>query len=185
MSTGFLEVESKVQALFLNKMEKIDSFADLYDTYFDRVNRYLRYRVPSVWDADDLTASVFIKALENYHLFRGEAPVAVWLFRIAHNAFVDYVRRLNWSARADCRAMAGGEGGPLPEEELLRSEELDRLRRMLDMLAPEQRDVVALRYAGELRFGQIARVLNKTESAVRMIHHRALKALRAGMKDEG
>ncbi|OPY61095.1 MAG: RNA polymerase sigma factor [Pelotomaculum sp. PtaU1.Bin065] len=65
-----------------------------------------------------------------------------------------------------------------PEDELLQDEEVRLLRDMLGRLPPEQRDVVSLRYAGELKFGQIAQVLGKTETAVRMMHYRALKALR-------
>lgn len=174
-----------MQPLFKDENEKINSFAALYDTYFDRVNRYLRYRVSNLWDADDLTASVFIKALEKYHLFRGEAPVAVWLFRITHNTYVDYMRSRNRYVLSDCREVAGTEDRLPPEEEFLRLEELARLRKMLDLMDPDQRDVISLRYVGDLKFGQIARVLDKTEAAVRMIHHRALKTLRARLREEG
>lgn len=40
------------------------SFEEMYDEYFDKVNRYLRYRARNHWDADDLTTTVFLKALE-------------------------------------------------------------------------------------------------------------------------
>lgn len=159
-------------------------FEDMYDCYFERVNRYLRYRVPSVWDADDLTAAVFTRAFEKYHLFRGEAPVAVWLFRIAHNILVDYMRargRLTLTGN-ECDSLAAESGHP--EEELLRLEELVQLRRLLERLPSEQRDVISLRYAGELKYSQIARVLDRSEAAVRMIHHRALKALRKKLREE-
>ncbi|HBV99066.1 MAG: RNA polymerase subunit sigma-24 [Peptococcaceae bacterium BICA1-7] len=164
--------------------EKLVFFEDLYDQYFERVNRYLRYRVTSVWDADDLTAAVFTRAFEKRHHFRGEAPVAVWLFRIAHNIFVDYIRskgRLTLS-EPENSAQAAEDGQP--EEELLRLEELRQLRRLLETLAPDYRDVISLRYVGELRFSQIGRVLDRTEAAVRMIHHRALKALRKKLCEE-
>ncbi|MHB8156668.1 MAG: RNA polymerase sigma factor [Desulfocucumaceae bacterium] len=173
-----------VQPLHDEGIRKI-SFEALYDTYFDRVNRYLRYRVASVWDADDLTASVFTRALEKYHLYRGEAPVAVWLFRIAHNIYVDYIRGNSKYIFADPEEATGKAVNSQPEEELLRVEELEQLRKLLDTLAPEQRDVVALRYIGDLRFGQIAEIIDKTESAVRMIHHRALKVLKKKLREVG
>lgn len=159
-------------------------FAAVYDQHFDAVNRYLRYRVENPWDADDLTASVFIKVLENFHRFRGESPWAVWIFRIAHNTFIDYLRgcKVKVFSREELTHLGGGGVGP--EEQMLRSEETGLLRGMLKRLAPEQRDVISLRYAGELRFGQIAKVLGKSEPAVRMIHHRALKALRAGYQED-
>ncbi|OPX90655.1 MAG: RNA polymerase sigma factor SigX [Pelotomaculum sp. PtaB.Bin013] len=154
------------------------SFEKLYDLHFDAVNRYLRYRISSSWDADDLTAAVFLKALENFHKYRGDAPFAVWLFRIAHNAYVDYLRGRRERLCAECEMVFSGSTQPSPEDELLQDEEVKLLRDMLGRLPPEQRDVVSLRYAGELRFGQIAQVLEKTETAVRMIHYRALKTLR-------
>lgn len=158
-------------------------FAAVYDQHFDAVNRYLRYRVENPWDADDLTASVFIKVLENFHLFRGESPWAVWIFRIAHNTFIDYLRgsKVKAFSREELIQLGGGESGP--EEQMLRSEETEILRGMLKRLAPEQKDVITLRYAGELKFGQIAKVLGKSEPAVRMIHHRALKTLRSGYQE--
>lgn len=161
-----------------NKEAQSASFGELYDRHFDAVNRYLRYRINNSWDADDLTAAVFLKALENFHKFRGEAPFAVWLFRIAHNKYVDYLRgrKERVFTGEELEFLSGAEPGP--EEELLRNEDVRQLQEMLWRLAPEQRDVVSLRYAGELKFSQIALVLDKTESAVRMIHYRALRVLR-------
>lgn len=155
------------------------SFAELYDRYFDAVNRYLRYRMDNPWDADDLTAAVFLKAMENFPKHRGDAPFAVWLFRIAHNAYVDYLRGRRERVFTEEEMSHPGAATSGPEEELLRSEEVRQLKDMLRRLPPEQRDVVSLRYAGELKFSQIAQVLGKSTAAVRMIHHRALKALRS------
>ncbi|OAT85030.1 RNA polymerase subunit sigma-24 [Desulfotomaculum copahuensis] len=160
------------------------SFGELYDRHFNAVNRYLRYRMDNSWDADDLTAAVFLKALENFHQFRRESNFAVWLFRIAHNAYIDYLRgRRERVFSEDELALLEAPSGP--EEALLHTEEVRQLKDMLRRLPPEQRDVISLRYAGELKFGQIAPVLGKSEAAVRMIHHRALKTLRANYSGHG
>lgn len=161
------------------------SFAELYDRHFDAVNRYLRYRLDNPWDADDLTAAVFLRALENFSQYRGEAPFAVWLFRIAHNAYVDFLRGRRERVFAEEEMILLGTAPSGPEEELLRSEEARQLKDMLRRLPPEQRDVVSLRYAGELKFRQIALVLGKSAAAVRMIHRRALNALRNTYLKEG
>lgn len=161
------------------------TFEELYDRYFDAVNRYLRCRVSDVWDADDLTAAVFVKAMENFHRFRGEAPMAVWLFRICHNTFVDYIRSRKKTADSVSLELAAGDSCQ-PEEEFFRREELNRLRRLLESLPGDYRDVIALRYMGDLKFRQIAQVLGKSEAAVRMSHYRALKMLRGLMaRDRG
>lgn len=154
------------------------AFAELYDRHFASINRYLRYRLRSVWDADDITAAVFLKALENFHNYRGEATYTVWLFRIAHNAYVDYLRRRRERPCAKEELISLNSSQPGPEDELLQNEEVCFLKHMLHLLPAEQRDVISLRYAGELKFAQIAQVLGKTETAVRMVHYRALKKLR-------
>lgn len=155
----------------------VSTFEELYDLHFDAVNRYLRCRVADVWDADDLTAAVFVKAMENFHRFRGEAPMAVWLFRICHNTFVDYIRSRKKNAGGVNVELAAGDSCQ-PEEEYFRREELAQLRNLLDSLPGDYRDVIALRYMGDLKFKQIAQVLGKNEAAVRMTHYRSLKMLR-------
>ncbi|GAB6157142.1 sigma-70 family RNA polymerase sigma factor [Desulfotomaculum varum] len=160
-------------------------FAELYDRYFEPVNRYLRYRVDNTWDADDLTTAVFMKALENFGKYRADGPFAAWIFRIAHNVYVDYMRGRREYATQDVMLELAAGSDDSPEAAVLQGEEVARLRQLLKDLAPDYRDVVALRYAGDLRFSQIAEVLGKTESAVRMLHHRALKQLRQKYVREG
>lgn len=155
-------------------------FEQVYNKCFPGVNRYLRYRVEQTWDADDLTASVFIKAFEKFHQCRSEGSSTAWIFRIAHNVFVDYLtrnKRPDLATEMQLLTLQDIRNGP--EEQFIRNEEVGELRQLLQQLPAEYRDVVALRYAGELRFAQIGDVLGKTEAAARTIHHRALKLLRA------
>lgn len=69
----------------------------------------------------------------------------------------------------------------IPEEQMMLSEEVNQLQTLINELPPDYRDVMALRYVGDLKFKQIGEVLGKTEVAVRMVHHRALKMLRGKM----
>lgn len=161
-------------------------FEEMYNRCFPGVNRYLRYRVQSTWDADDLTASVFIKAFEKFDQCRDKEKSTAWVFRIAHNVLVDYFTRHKQLDRVvifkDLEVLKDTRSGP--EERLLKNEELAKLRQLLSELPPEYRDVVALRYAGELKFAQIGEVLNKTEGAARTVHHRAIKYLRQLYEEE-
>lgn len=161
------------------------SFEEIYDLYFDAVNRYLRYRVVNTWDADDLTAAVFMKALENFTRYRGDAPFVVWLFRIAHSTLVDYLRIQNKKQTGELDGELADGNAAQPEESFLQGEDLLRLRKMLTMLPGDYRDVISLRYAGELKFAQISQVLGKTEAGVRMSHHRAIKMLRKMLNNDG
>ena len=154
------------------------SFEELYDRHFAAVNRYLRYRVTSTWDADDLTAIVFMKAMEKYCQYSGSGSFISWLFRIAHNTMVDYFKSKKDIPSEQIYAMRTEIINNEPEELTLQGEEVELLRKLVLELPGEHRDVLSLRYAGELRFKQIGEVLGKHEGAVRTIHHRALKMLR-------
>jgi len=154
------------------------SFTELYDEYFDRVNRYLRYRVHNPWDADDLTTIVFMKALEKFDQYSRTSPFASWIFRIAHNAFVDFVRK-NRELPMEQDELLCGEIDDTwqPEQQALSSEEIRLLKDRLDLLTQDQRDVLTLRYFADLKIHQVAEVLGKTESSVKMISYRALQQL--------
>ncbi len=153
-------------------------FTELYDEFFDRVNRYLRYRVHNTWDADDLTTTVFLKALEKFHQYSRTSPFASWIFRIAHNTYVDFVRK-NRELPMDQEELLGGEPDDTwqPERHALTNEEIRLLRDRLDLLTQDQRDVLTLRYFADLKISQVAEVLGKTESSVKMISYRALQQL--------
>lgn len=155
------------------------SFTELYDEYFDRVNRYLRYRVHSPWDADDLTTTVFLKALEKFDQYSRTSPFASWIFRIAHNAYVDFVRK-NREFPVDHDDLMSGEIDETwqPELQALTNEEIALLRERLDLLTQDKRDVLTLRYFADLKIHQVAEVLGKTESSVKMISYRALQQLK-------
>ncbi|GED72309.1 DNA-directed RNA polymerase sigma-70 factor [Brevibacillus reuszeri] len=153
-------------------------FTELYDEYFDRVNRYLRCRVQNSWDADDLTTVVFLKALEKFEQYSRTSPFASWIFRIAHNAYVDFMRK-NREIPVDQEEFLGAEQDDTwqPERQALTNEEIRLLRDRLDLLSQDQKDVLMLRYFADLKISQVAEVLDKTESSIKMISYRGLQKL--------
>lgn len=153
-------------------------FSELYDEYFDRVNRYLRCRVYNPWDADDLTTTVFLKALEKFDQYSRSSPFAAWIFRIAHNTFIDFVRK-NREIPYDRDELLISEQDDTwqPEQYTLSQEQIRQLKTCLDQLTPDQRDVLTLRYFADLKISQVAAVLGKTESSVKMISYRGMQQL--------
>ncbi|GAB7386936.1 sigma-70 family RNA polymerase sigma factor [Bacillaceae bacterium] len=161
------------------------SFTELYDEYFPKVNRYLRSRVPNYWDADDLTTAVFLKALENFHQYDRSRSFGAWIFRIAHNTYVDYIRKKR-ELPMNHEEWLADEVDPTwqPEERTVSKEESTTLQRMMEQLTEDQRDVLLLRYFGELKISQVAEAIGKSESAIKMIARRALMRLR-GIYERG
>jgi RNA polymerase sigma-70 factor (ECF subfamily) len=159
------------------------AFGDLYERYSMRVYRYVYHRLGNHADAEDVTALVFMKALEALPTYQSRrSSFAPWIFRITRNAVIDhYRRRRKQSPLEDAAHVASGLD---PMHSALQSERRDEMRSLLEHLSPDQREVVLLRYTGDLSFTEIAKALDKNEPAIRMLLHRGLRKLKAVLPDE-
>jgi RNA polymerase sigma-70 factor (ECF subfamily) len=149
-------------------------FLALYDRYFDRVLGYVRLRIRDSATCEDVTSHVFTTALEQIGRFRGEGSFAGWLFQIARNAVHDVQRRRVEERLAIERAATE----PSPEERVLAQERADELRAVIQILRPEQQDLLALRYGAGLTFDEIGAILDRAPATVRVRMHRILEEMR-------
>jgi RNA polymerase sigma-70 factor (ECF subfamily) len=160
-----------------------DSLIDvLYRAHAPALFAFLRQHAATRADAEDLLLDVFVTALEYERLADlTEDGRLAWLWRVARNKAVDHHRR---NARrptlgleqVEARLFDDEDGSP--ERAALRQDEFERLHASLQVLTPLQRDVLRLRFAEDLRCGEIARALGKKESAVRVLLMRTLRFLR-------
>ena len=158
------------------------SDSTLYDRHAAIILAYARSHTASWQDAEDLTLEVFLTALEHDNLawLTGKQQL-VWLWRVAHNKLVDSYRRpghppavpLEQAVESACRDEA-----LMPEQLVLRREELELLYTAVGKLSLHQQQVLQLRFGEGLRFAEIAVLLNKREAAVRKICSRSLALLR-------
>ncbi len=161
--------------------EDPQAFADLYRRYLTPLYRYLYRRSGNVHDAEDLTAQVFIEALEglkSYH-YRAGGCFAAWLFTIARRRLVDYYRRRPLNPLGDPPA---AEPGLLAAVE--RGEDARRLQVLLSGLAEDRQELLRLRFSAGLSFAEIAMVEGRSEAAVKMALYRTLDYLRANWEEE-
>jgi RNA polymerase sigma-70 factor (ECF subfamily) len=155
------------------------AFEDLYREYVDRIYAFLRSQVGNAADAEDITSLVFVKAYEAYSRFepRFDTPAA-WLFQIARNALLDHHRRAGRRERTH-RALAREPVAAVDPDAVV--QERIQYRELMEAVArlPERhREVIGLRHSG-LSFLEIGRLMNCSEDAAKMLHHRALRSLRA------
>ena len=156
------------------------AFEELYERYYARVYRYVYHRVGHEKDAEDITAVVFMKMLEALPTYRARQGLfAPWLFRIARNAVVDHYRRKRQHGPLEDLHDDSGSSDPLARA--LGNERREELYLLVQHLSTDQKEVVLMRFAGDLSFPEIAETLKKTEPAVRMILHRALRKLKEVM----
>ncbi|MGC1676224.1 MAG: sigma-70 family RNA polymerase sigma factor [Candidatus Binataceae bacterium] len=152
-------------------------FAVLYEENFPRVYAYIARRVHERAEAEDLTADVFHRALENLGRFQWRGvPFAAWLYRIAANAIAD---RAAHAARARDYHPDDAEPEPPPEE----LEHRARLFKMVEELADDQRRVITMRFAEQKSIAEIAGALGRSEGAIKQLQFRALHNLRKRIGD--
>jgi len=163
----------------------VAAFGRLYDEYADRVFGFARARGFSVHDAEDLTATVFLKAWESIGGYSDRGvPFSAWLFRIARNAMVDDYRR---GQRAPIPVEDLEPDGVVdgPEDAVVMHVESERLRAAIRQLTSDQASVIALRYWWDLSLKDTAAALDKNENSIKALQHRAVRALARLLQEDG
>jgi RNA polymerase sigma factor (sigma-70 family) len=162
--------------------------AGLHERYLEDVYRYVWQRVPSVSEAEDITAEVFAAAATGLPRFRGDCPPYLWLLSIARRQIALARRRCTArretlaseladaapAAAALWEALATAEG---PETAVLRAEARQVFDALVAALNSDQREAVMLHYMERLSVAQIAVVMERSPGSVYQLLHRARTTL--------
>jgi RNA polymerase sigma-70 factor (ECF subfamily) len=154
----------------------------VYSAYAPALFRFFMAAVGDRHQAEDLTGTAFVSAIESLPRFRGPVEaLGGWLFQIARHDLYDHRRR---QARArieplednldEAAVLAGAED---PEELAIARLEGGRVLAALGDLSPDQREVLLLRMAAGLTAPEVADILGKTTGAVKALQHRGLASL--------
>lgn len=159
------------------------AYADLMKRYKKPVYHMVLKMVRNVDDAEDLTIEAFAKAFKNLHKFKKDFTFSTWLFRIATNNAIDFIRKkrlrttsLNTSFKDD-----NGESVTIdvednnlnPQEEAIKAQKIDLVRMFVDKLPAKYQRLVKLRYFDELSYDEIAKELDAPLGTVKAQLHRA------------
>jgi RNA polymerase sigma-70 factor (ECF subfamily) len=163
------------------------AFSTLYRTYVDRIYNYVYQRTGSHADAEDLTARTFLKAfvhLQTY-VFRG-VPFSAWLYRIAHNAVVNWYRdqHRHRVVSLDALIVSAREGDQL-EDWTQAHEEQRALQSALRRLPQERQELLILKFSDDLTNAEIGQIMGRTEGAIKSLYHRTLLELREQLREPG
>lgn len=155
-----------------------EAFGDLYERYLERIYRYVYCRLGDHNEAEDLTENVFLKAWEALPRSRPRASrFRAWLFRIAHNAVVDYYRTQRPVVSIE-HVVDLQDERPAPERLVEAQQATAILSATLARLKPRDLQVVLCRFVGNLSHAETAAVLGTSEGNVRVIQYRALERMR-------
>ncbi len=172
-------------------VEKIGSsagavFAELYEQYLPKVYRYISYRITDTQVAEDLTSTVFEKALTKFKSFNSEkASFSTWIFTIARNTLTDHFRvsHTHQTVLLDDPVIAAGPEIS-PEDESDRAEDIRILNSCVAQLSAAEREIISLKFGGEMNNRQIAKMLALSESNVGIIIYRAVRKLRDSFREK-
>jgi RNA polymerase sigma-70 factor (ECF subfamily) len=157
-----------------------EAFAQLYEEYFDRIYRYITLKIGDAVEAEDLTQQVFLNSLRSISSFRWRGkPFSAWLYRIAHNQVVDYLRKKKRAEvpLEETRASAGVD----PRLDAERKLDMERVLAATQKLTEAQREVISLRFTSQLSIAQVAQVMGKSQGAVKALQHSGIVALRRAL----
>jgi RNA polymerase sigma-70 factor (ECF subfamily) len=157
------------------------AWRQLFEEQYQRVYSYAYFRTGNTADAEDIAASVFAEAVRGIRGFqyRG-APVAAWIFRIAHHETVDLLKRRKRAAESplDDQAPVAAHG-----DHYASSDEWRDVARAMGGLNTDQQQVLTLRLIEGRSVAEVAAITGKTRAAVKMTQMRALRTLRSRLGD--
>lgn len=172
-------------------------FEAVYRAHVDAVRAFAYHLVHNTAVADELTQDAFVRALDGWETFRGDAPTRIWLFRIARNVCLDYLRSPR--ARADMigsldeagaedeqtasRSVGAGEGLPSVEQAARQAEMSECVQRFVFSLPETLRTPLLLHETNGLTGPEIAQVLGCSVHAAKMRLHRARAQLKQMMEE--
>ena len=161
------------------------AIGEIYRMHVDVIYRYVWARVRDDNVAEDLTAHVFLKALEGLPSYRPSGkPFLAWLYRIAYARVVDHWRQQDRQAEVPLEDTLPARE-PRPAELLEAEADWVTAIDLIAQLTDDQQDVVILRFIGEMSLAEVAETLNKTVGATKAIQYRALASLARLLEKQG
>jgi RNA polymerase sigma-70 factor, ECF subfamily len=162
----------------------------LVGQYQYRLIRYFTYLVGRRDPVDDLVQETWLRILERGDSYDGQSRFEPWLFTVARNLALDYMRKRpafsldsKDSPESDLESPSPVSRAPSPFEQAARTEDAQRLAHSLQMLEPIFREALVLRFQEDLSLQEMADVIGASVSTVSSRIYRGLAALRAQMEE--
>jgi RNA polymerase sigma-70 factor, ECF subfamily len=177
-SPGLSALEDVDDVALASMIEQdFDAFTELYRRHSADVFRFVRMQVRDDAAAEDVTAQTFFRAWSSATSFRGEGSYKGWLIQIAHNTLADWYSKEAHALPTE-EPPETVDPDPTPPAQVIRLEERNEVHQVVAKLPVEQRRAVVLRYLLEVPIIEIAKLMGRTEGAVRILLHRARLRMR-------
>ena len=161
-----------------------EAFGELYGIYLDRIYKYVLGHLGERMAAQDIMEEVFLKAWKAIDSCKGrEQTFSAWLYRIAHNHLIDYLRKRQKRQTTEISVENLADIDDVGQRMELKMEQ-QRLLEAISGLPDNQRQVIILRFIEGIDNREAGRIMGKSEGNIRIIQMRALRALRNRLSGE-
>jgi RNA polymerase sigma-70 factor, ECF subfamily len=160
------------------------AFGLLYDHYQPQIYRFVFLKVGQREEAEDLTHQIFLNAWQNIRSYRHLGhPFSSWLYQIARNQVIDHYR----TKKQDIGLEAVAEFAVALDKSAVGLEhrlELEKVMAAVHTLKPIYQDIIVMRFVEELSLKEVATALKKSEGAIKLLQHRAMKQLKIALNSK-
>jgi RNA polymerase sigma-70 factor (ECF subfamily) len=158
----------------------IDKMGQLYERYHRQLFRFLFNMTRQKELSEDMVQNIFFRMLKYPDGFMGFGEFRMWMYHIARNTVYDHFRKIKRTpAHSDLTNLEERiDGEQYTDAKLEKEQELKILETAMDKLSDENRELLILCRFQELKYHEIAKILNTTEGAIKVRVHRALTQLK-------
>jgi RNA polymerase sigma-70 factor, ECF subfamily len=158
-----------------------EAFALIYDHYKERLYRFIFFRVGHKELAEDILSDTFVKAWQKLSLINQTDSFNGWIYQVAKNNIIDYyrIKRITLSIEEVTETVSDSES-PVDQANLTIEQKI--MLELVERLVEEQRLVIQYKFFEDLTNNEIAAIMGKSEGAIRVIQHRAVKKLQQLLK---
>lgn len=160
------------------------AFTYLFNRYRDAIHRLFVQRLGGANHADDLLQETFVKVYIHLGHYRPEYTFGQWVYTIARNTFIDFIRKRQDDLSIDDRFTAPASTAPNPEESVINLQQRTQIEQYLDRLPPRYRRLIVLRFIEGYSYEEIAAKLSLPLGTVKTQIHRARERMCRMIKNE-
>lgn len=169
--------EKELMDMLNDSRTQREGFSALVAQYSEQLYWKVRHIVIYHDDANDVLQNTFIKAWKNLDTFQGKSTLSTWLYRIAINEALDFIRKQKMTAKASSEEIKNVVS-KLKADEYFDGNQMQALLQQAVAMLPEvQRTVFTMKYFQEMKYSEISKILQTTEGALKASYHLAVKKI--------
>lgn len=170
-------------ALVENAQRNPEEFGVIYERYVHKIYTYIYYRTGNVHDAEDLTTTVFMQAMNHLPRYTNRGlPFSAWLYRIAHNLVSNWYRdqKRREVVNIETKKLTANPNDS-PDKVTVTNEETEILLDAIRMLPADRQELLILKFVEKLSNKEIGNTMRRSEGAIKSLYHRTLLTLRQNL----